>query len=308
VAHEPRYVGGQAVIEGVMMRGESVWAVAVRTPDGQIDVSVHDVPRWSERYRHIPLVRGVTALGESMALGMRALTYAAGKATGEEEQLTKGQMTATLAAGVALFTGIFIVLPALMAKGAGRFFGGSVAFNVVEGVLRLVLFLGYIVAIGRIADIRRLFEYHGAEHKAIAAYENGVELTPERAQRFGTEHVRCGTNFLLTVMVISIVIYSGFGRPSLLVLLGSRALLIPLVAGVAYEIIRLAARNFDRPVVRLLMRPGLALQKLTTRQPSLDQLEVAIAALRAALTVGQRAEVDARLPRPEPAPGLAPAS
>jgi uncharacterized protein YqhQ len=308
VAHEPRYVGGQAVIEGVMMRGESVWAVAVRTPDGQIDVSVHDVPRWSERYRHIPLVRGVTALGESMALGMRALTYAAGKATGEEEQLTKGQMTATLAAGVALFTGIFIVLPALMAKGAGRFFGGSLAFNVVEGVLRLVLFLGYIVAIGRIADIRRLFEYHGAEHKAIAAYENGVELTPERAQRFGTEHVRCGTNFLLTVMVISIVIYSGFGRPSLLVLLGSRALLIPLVAGVAYEIIRLAARNFDRPVVRLLMRPGLALQKLTTRQPSLDQLEVAIAALRAALTAGQRAEVDARVPRVAPAPGLAPAS
>jgi len=308
VAHEPRYVGGQAVIEGVMMRGESVWAVAVRTPDGQIDVSVHDVPRWSERYRHIPLVRGVTALGESMALGMRALTYAAGKATGEEEQLTKGQMTATLAAGVALFTGIFIVLPALMAKGAGRFFGGSVAFNVVEGVLRLVLFLGYIVAIGRIADIRRLFEYHGAEHKAIAAYENGVELTPERAQRFGTEHVRCGTNFLLTVMVISIVIYSGFGRPSLLVLLGSRALLIPLVAGVAYEVIRLAARNFDRPVVRLLMRPGLALQKLTTRQPSLDQLEVAIAALRAALTAGQRAEVDARVPRVASAPGLAPAS
>ena len=308
MAHEPRYVGGQAVIEGVMMRGESVWAVAVRTPDGQIDVSVHDVPRWSERYRHIPLVRGVTALGESMALGMRALTYAAGKATGEEEQLTKGQMTATLAAGVALFTGIFIVLPALMAKGAGRFFGGSVAFNVVEGVLRLVLFLGYIVAIGRIADIRRLFEYHGAEHKAIAAYENGVELTPERAQRFGTEHVRCGTNFLLTVMVISIVIYSGFGRPSLLVLLGSRALLIPLVAGVAYEVIRLAARNFDRPVVRLLMRPGLALQKLTTRQPSLDQLEVAIAALRAALTAGQRAEVDARVPRVASAPGLAPAS
>ena len=308
MAHEPRYVGGQAVIEGVMMRGESVWAVAVRTPDGQIDVSVHDVPRWSERYRHIPLVRGVTALGESMALGMRALSYAAGKATGEEEQLTKGQMTATLAAGVALFTGIFIVLPALMAKGAGRFFSGSVAFNVVEGVLRLVLFLGYIVAIGRIADIRRLFEYHGAEHKAIAAYENGVALTPERAQRFTTQHVRCGTNFLLTVMVISIVIYSGFGRPSLLVLLGSRALLIPLVAGVAYEIIRLAARNFDRPVVRLLMRPGLALQKLTTRQPSPDQLEVAIAALRAALTAGQRAEVDARVPRVAPAPGLAPAS
>ena len=318
MADEPRYVGGQAVIEGVMMRGEAVWAVAVRTPDGNIDVSVHDVPGWSERYRHVPLVRGVTALGESMALGMRALTYAAGKAAGDEEQLTKGQVAATMTVGIALFTAVFIVLPALMAKGAGRFFDGSVAFNLVEGVLRLALFLGYIVAIGRVADIRRLFEYHGAEHKAIAAYENGVEVTPERAQRFGTEHVRCGTNFLLTVMVTSIAIYSAFGRPSLLLLIGSRALLIPLVAGVAYEIIRLGARNFDKPVVRFLMRPGLALQKLTTREPSLDQLEVAIAALRAALTADQRAEVDARLlhtarARPAPdatsgAPGLAPAS
>jgi len=308
VADEPRYVGGQAVIEGVMMRGESVWAVAVRTPDGEIDLSVHDVPGWSEHYRHIPLVRGVTALVESMALGLRALTHAASKAAGEEEQLTKGQMTATMAVGIALFTAIFIVLPALMAKGAGRFVGGSVAFNVVEGILRLALFLGYIIAIGRIADVRRLFEYHGAEHKAIAAYENGVEVTPERAQRFGTEHVRCGTNFLLTVMVTSIAIYSVFGRPSLLLLIGSRALLIPIVAGVAYEIIRLGARNFEKPIVRFLMRPGLALQKLTTREPSLDQIEVAIVALRAALTADQRAEVDARLTRPAPAPGLAPAT
>lgn len=299
-AEEPRYVGGQAVIEGVMMRGESVWAVAVRTPDGAIDVSVHDVPRWSERYRHIPLVRGVTALAESMALGMRALTHAAGKASGEEQPLTKAQTAATLTLAVGLFTLVFVVLPALMAKGAARFFDGSVAFNLVEGGLRLALFIGYIVAIGRIADVRRLFEYHGAEHKAIAAYENGVEVTPDRAQRFSTEHVRCGTNFLLTVMLTSIVVYSAFGRPSLLLLIVSRALLIPVVAGVAYEIIRLAARNFDKSIVRFFMRPGLALQRLTTREPSLDQLEVAIAALRAALTIDQRAEVDARMPRLAP--------
>ena len=296
-ADEPRYIGGQAVIEGVMMRGESVWAVAVRTPDGDIDVSVHDVPRWSERYHHIPLVRGVTALGESMALGMRALTLAAGKAAGEEEQLTKGQMATTLTFAIALFTLIFVVLPALMARGAGRFFEGSVAFNLMEGILRLGMFIGYIVAIGRIADVRRLFEYHGAEHKAIAAYENGVEVTPDRAQQFGTEHVRCGTNFLLTVMVTSIVIYSAFGRPSLALLIVSRALLIPVVAGVAYEVIRLAARNFEKPIVRFFMRPGLALQRLTTREPSLEQLEVAIAALRAALTADQRSEVDSRARR-----------
>jgi uncharacterized protein YqhQ len=278
-----------------MMRGEKVWALAVRTPDGDIDVSVHDVPGWSERYRHIPLVRGVTALGESLSLGMRALSQSAGKAAGEEEQLTKGQMATTMTVGIALFTVIFIVLPALMAKGAGRFFEGSLAFNLVEGALRLALFLGYIVAIGRIPDIRRLFQYHGAEHKAIAAYENDVEVTPQRAQQFTTEHVRCGTNFLLTVMVTSVLLYSVFGRPSVVVLIASRALLIPVVAGVAYEIIRLAARNFDKPVVRFLMRPGLALQKLTTRQPTIDQLEVAIAALRAALTADQRAEVDARI-------------
>jgi len=288
-------VGGQAVIEGVMMRGESVWALAVRTPTGVIDVSVHDVPGWSERYRHIPLVRGVTALGESLSLGMRALSTSAGKAAGEDEQLTKRQMTATLAVGIAIFTTIFIVLPALMAKGAGRFFDGSLAFNLMEGGLRLALFLAYIVAIGRVPDIRRLFQYHGAEHKAIAAYENDVEVTPERAQQFTTEHVRCGTNFLLTVMVTSVLLYSVFGRPSIIVLIASRALLIPVVAGVAYEIIRFAARNIDKPAVRFFMRPGLALQKLTTREPTLDQLEVAIAALRAALTADQRAEVDARM-------------
>jgi uncharacterized protein YqhQ len=278
-----------------MMRGESVWALAVRTPEGEIDVSVHDVPGWSERYRHIPLVRGVTALGESLSLGMRALSQSAGKAAGEEEQLTKRQMTATMVVAIGLFTALFIVLPALMAKGAGRFFEGSLAFNLLEGALRLALFLGYIVAIGRIPDIRRLFQYHGAEHKAIAAYENDVEVTPERAQQFTTEHVRCVTNFLLTVMVTSVLLYSVFGRPSIVVLIASRALLIPVVAGVAYEIIRFAARNIDKPAVRFFMRPGLALQKLTTREPTLDQLEVAIAALRAALTTDQRAEVDARL-------------
>jgi uncharacterized protein YqhQ len=291
---EPRYVGGQAVIEGVMMRGEAVWALAVRTPQGDIDVEVHDVPRWGERRRNVPLVRGVVALAESMTLGMRALSTSASKAAGEDEELTSGQLAGTIVVGIGLFVGIFIVLPAFLAKGAGHFFTGSLAFNLVEGALRLALFLGYLVAIGRIPDVRRLFQYHGAEHKAIAAYENGVEVTPERAQRFTTEHVRCGTNFLLTVMVVSILVYSVFGRPSWPVLLLSRAVLIPVVAGLAYEVIRVAARSIDKPAVRFLMRPGLALQRLTTREPTLDQLEVAIAALRAALTPDQRVEVDTR--------------
>jgi uncharacterized protein YqhQ len=238
------YVGGQAVIEGVMMRGERVWAVAVRTPDGGVDVSVHELPAWGTRYRAIPLVRGVAALAESMVLGLRALTYAAGRAAGEDEQLSAGQTAATLAFAVALFTGLFVVLPAVVAN---RLFDGTLAFNLFEGALRLALFLGYIVAIGRVAGVRRLFEYHGAEHKAIAAYENGVALTPARAQRFTTEHVRCGTNFLLTVMVTAIVVFSLLGRPSLPALIASRALLVPLVAAVAYELIRVAAAGWTGP-------------------------------------------------------------
>jgi uncharacterized protein YqhQ len=291
VADEPIYIGGQAVIEGVMMRGEAVWAVAVRTPDGAIDVSVRDLPAWGTRFRAVPLVRGVVAVGESIVLGLRALTHAAGRAAGEVEGLSAGQTAATLGLAVALFTSIFIVLPALVAN---QLFDGTLAFNLVEGLLRLALFIGYLVAIGRVAGIRRLFEYHGAEHKAIAAYENGVELTPARAQRFNTEHVRCGTNLLLTVMVTSIVVFSVLGRPSVPLLVASRALLLPAVAAIAYEVIRLAARHMDRPVARGLMRAGLALQRLTTREPSLAQLEVAIAALRAALSAGRRAEVAPR--------------
>jgi len=312
VAEEPRYVGGQAVIEGVMMRGRNGWAVAVRRPDGGIEVSVNDVPGWAQRYRRIPLVRGVAMLVESMSLGLRALSWSAHQAAPEQEQLTKRQMTATMAVALVLFAGVFIVLPALITKSAGHIFSSGLAFNLAEGTLRLALFLGYIIAIGRIPDVRRVFQYHGAEHKSIAAYENGVEVTPERAQRFTTEHVRCGTNFLLTVMVMTMILYSAFGRPSWLVLIASRALLIPVVAGVSYEVIRLAATNMDKPWVRRLMIPGLALQRLTTRQPTLDQLEIAIVALRAALTAEELAEVDARRPalaEPPAAalPGLAPA-
>jgi uncharacterized protein YqhQ len=180
-----------------------------------------------------------------------------------------------------------------------------VAFNVMEGTIRLGMFLGYVAAIGRLPDIRRVFQYHGAEHKAIAAYENDVELTPESAQRFSTAHVRCGTNFLLTVMVVTILLYSLFGRPGWVVLVASRLLLIPLVAGLSYEIIRFAARNMHRRWVALSMKPGLALQRLTTREPTLDQLEVAIASLKAVLSAAELAEVEARAPRPNPNPGPA---
>jgi uncharacterized protein YqhQ len=297
---EPRYMGGQAVMEGVMMRGVQSWAVAVRTPEGEIELQVHDAPRWAERYSRIPLLRGVMMLAESLSLGFKALAWSANRQVPEEERLSKGAMTGTIAFALVLFTGLFILLPAFGARGLDRWVPlEGFWLHAAEGALRLALFIGYLLLISRLRDVRRVFQYHGAEHKAIAAYENGVEVTPESAQRFTTEHVRCGTNFLLIVFVITIVVYAFVGRPDWPLLITSRVLLIPLIAGIAYEVIRFAARHMDSGAVRVLMRPGLALQQLTTRQPSLDQLEVAIRSLRAVMTAEQLAEVEARRPVPE---------
>jgi len=296
VGSEARAMGGQAVVEGVMMRGETRWAVAVRTPEGDIEVEVHDVPGWAERYAKIPLVRGVMNLAESMRLGMQALTWSANLHMPEEERLSGKAMGVTVAFSMLLFVGIFILVPALGARGLGSLFGLSgVAFHALEGVLVLTIFLGYLTLIGRMAEIRKVFQYHGAEHKAIAAYENDVPLTPQSAQTFTTAHVRCGTNFLLTVLTLAIVVYSLIGRPALPYLILSRIILIPVIAGLAYEFIRFAARHMEKRWVRTAMVPGLTLQKLTTREPSLDQIEVAIAALRAVFTAEQTTEVDARI-------------
>jgi uncharacterized protein YqhQ len=292
----PRAMGGQAVIEGVMMRGEHQWAVAARLPDGDIVVDVHDVPGWGDRWAKVPLVRGVVNLAESMALGMRALTWSGNLQIPEEERLSSRAMGATIAVSMTLFIGIFILVPALGARGLGGVLGlDGLAFHALEGLLVLGIFLGYLFAIGHMKEIRKVFQYHGAEHKAIAAYENDVPLTPESAQRFTTAHVRCGTNFLLTVLVMAIVVYSLIGRPALPYLILSRIVLIPVIAGIAYELIRQAAKHMDKGWVRKAMVPGLTLQKMTTREPTLAQLEVAIAALRAVFTAEQTEEVDARI-------------
>jgi uncharacterized protein YqhQ len=292
VADEPRYMGGQAVLEGVMMRGASQYAVAVRMPDGAIKLDVREVPGWAERYRNIPLLRGVMGLGESLGLGYRALTWSANQQIPPEEQVSEKALGWAVAVAVLVFSTIFILLPALAGNSLKHTFRGS--FPIIEGIARLALFVLYLVVVGRLKDIRRVFQYHGAEHKAIAAYENGVELTPETAQQFSTAHVRCGTNFLLTVMVIAIIVYSVIPRPSLAFVIASRVLLVPVIAGLSYEVIRLAAKNIRRPWVRVLMRPGLWLQRLTTREPDLSQLEVAITSLKAVMTAEQLAEVDAR--------------
>ena len=288
-------MGGQAVMEGVMMRGARTWAVAVRTPEGEIELAVHDAPQWAERWSKVPLLRGVMGLAESMTLGMRALLWSAHRQLPEEERISERAMAWTMGVSVAFFLGVFLVLPALGTSALSDTVGvEGFWYHVLEGAVRLSIFLGYLLLIGFLPDIKRVFQYHGAEHKAIAAYENDVEVTPESAQQFTTQHVRCGTNFLLTVMVIAIVVYSFVGRPALPLLIASRILLIPVIAGIAYEIIRYSARHFDKRWVRIAMIPGLALQKLTTRQPSLDQLEVAITSLRAVMTAEQLAEVDGR--------------
>jgi uncharacterized protein YqhQ len=301
-------MGGQAVMDGVMMRGETSWAVAVRTDEGDIDLAVHAAPRWAERWSKVPLVRGVVTLAESLTLGTRALMWSASRQLPEEEQISSGAMGWAIGIALTFFTALFILLPAFAARGLGGVIGRhGWQFTAAEGVLRLGIFIGYLALIARLDDIRRVFQYHGAEHKAIAAYENDVELSPASAQRFSTEHVRCGTNFLLTVMVLTIVVYSFVGRPDWLVLIASRIVLIPVIAALAYEVIRFAAKHMQWRWVRVLMRPGLLLQRLTTREPTLDQLEVAIASLRAVMTAEQLVEVDARATRPVAQQAIKPA-
>ena len=302
-APEPRYMGGQAVLEGVMMRGASSWAIAVRKPDGEIAVDVREVAGWSDRFAKVPLLRGVMGLGESLGLGYRALTWSANQQVPEEDQISEKALGWAVIPVAVFFSGVFIVIPAFAGKGLSHLFHGS--FPVVEGLVRLALFVAYLLGVGCLKDIRRVFQYHGAEHKTIAAYENDVELTPEVAQQFTTAHVRCGTNFLLTVMVIAVFVYSVIPRPNLWFVIGSRIVLMPVIAGLSYEVIRYAAKNMQRRWVRVLVRPGLLLQRLTTREPDLDQLEVAIASLHAVLTAEQRAEVEARVGRR--APAVAPA-
>lgn len=294
-AAEQRYMGGQAVMEGVMMRGARSWAVAVRNPEGEIELAVHDAPSWSERWSHLPLLRGVMTLAESLSLGFKALAWSAERQLPEEERISSKAMGWTMAIALIFFSAIFIVMPALGTSALNDTLGvQGFAYHLLEGGIRLAIFLGYLALIGFLPDIKRVFQYHGAEHKSIAAYESGGELSPEAAQKFTTEHVRCGTNFLLTVMVVTIFVYSFVGRPSLPWLITSRIVLIPVVAGIAYEIIRFAARHMQWRWVRIAMIPGLSLQKLTTREPSLDQLEVAITSLRAVMTAEQLAEVAAR--------------
>jgi uncharacterized protein YqhQ len=301
-------VGGQAVIEGVMMRGVGNWSLAVRRPDHSVVLHSWPLVSWMKRYPALkaPIVRGVVALVESMVIGIRALTISANEAlmvegeapqagegqvggpeggassgsTAPKQALGKTEMAVTVFISLAIAVGLFFLAPLGLTRIFKPQLGTGIVFWLVEGLIRVAIFVLYLAVMTRIPDLRRVFEYHGAEHMAIHALEHGEPLTPSACRKYRTLHVRCGTSFLLVVMVVSILVFALVRYPAWYWLVLSRVVLIPLIAGISYEIIKAAGRFETNPVVRVVMAPGLALQWLTTRQPDDSQLEVAISALR----------------------------
>jgi uncharacterized protein YqhQ len=275
--------GGQAVIEGVLMRGRKACAIAMRAPDGQIVTKVEPLGGiYKSRIAKIPFLRGLVLLWDSLGLGMRFLTLSANTQSGEDEKLEGPVLYLTLGLTLLVAIGIFFLVPAGVGWLSEHFLHWNAWWsNLLEGIIRLLFLIGYIWVIGFAPDIRRVFAYHGAEHKTINAYEAGADLTPESVSRFSLTHTRCGTAFLLTLVLLSILLFTLLGPLPLLWRLTSRILLIPVLAGIAYEYIRWTANHIQSPFVRAIVKPNLALQSLTTREPDLQMLEVAITAFKA---------------------------
>jgi uncharacterized protein YqhQ len=300
-------LGGQAVLEGVMMRGVRNWAIAVRKPRspaalasdaspeelGEIEVTTFPLTSALARHRslRIPVLRGIVALGGSLAIGFKALGISAnaqlpeGEADEGAQEIGAGIWAGTIVVALVFAIGLFFLLPLGLTSLVKGQLHSSALFWIVEGCVRTAIFLGYMVLLSRIKDLRRVFEYHGAEHKTISCFEAGLPLTPQNAQRFSRLHPRCGTSFLLIVMVVSIFVFGAVGLPAWYLLVGSRILGVPIIAGISFEIIKFAGRNRRRGWVKAIMWPGLKLQLLTTREPDLDQLAVAIASLEAVLAL-----------------------
>jgi uncharacterized protein YqhQ len=294
-------IGGQAVLEGVMMRGPSNWSLAVRKPDGQIANVNREIRSVMLRHRvfRLPVIRGIVALGESLAIGFRALAISANYAAQEEgddeevsTEIGRGALIFAFVIAIGFALLLFKVTPALITNWLP--IGSTGGFVVIEGLIRVTLFIAYLGLISLLPDLRRVFQYHAAEHKAINAYEAGDELIPERVQRYSLIHPRCGTAFLLWVMVIAIFVFAFFGRPTWYWLIASRILLLPVIAGIAYELIRFAGKHTGNRILMTLLAPGLWLQRLTTREPTLDQLEVSIQALKDVLQREGRLDSDER--------------
>ena len=285
-------VGGQAVLEGVMMRGPGHWAVAVRTPKGDIEHVSKSIssPMARHWFWRLPIVRGVIALGESLGIGFRALSISAQYAAQEEgedgeveTELSRGAIFLAFAVAIGFAVALFKVGPAVITDQLPIHSGGW--FVIVEGLIRVTMLVAYLAVISLLPDLKRVFQYHAAEHKAINAYEAGEELEPEVVQRYSLIHPRCGTAFLLWVMVIAVFVYAIFGRMPWYWLIVTRIAFLPVIAGIAYELIRFAGKHSGNRVLMTLLAPGLWLQRLTTREPSLDQIEVSIRALREVLSL-----------------------
>ena len=291
-------VGGQAIMEGVLMRSPNFWGMAVRTPTGDMDIQAepfNSITKKSKLFR-LPVIRGFLSLAETLWLGMKALTISTNIALGEEEDLSKKEVVGTMLFGLVLAFLLFLAAPVLGTKGVGWLIGNSIdnpiLFNLVEGAIRIGIFMLYLVGITAVSkDIRRFFAYHGAEHKAIKVYERDEELVPENARKLDTSHVRCGTSFILYVLVLSILVFSLLPIDWWVEAVASRVIVIPLVAGIGFEFIMWSARNQNNPVVKAMIWPGLQLQKLTTREPTDEMVEVAMISLKTVLAKEEEAKI-----------------
>lgn len=287
------YYGGQAVIEGVMMRGRKFMVTAVRRPGGGLSTQVWPLSTvYTGRLRQAPFLRGIIVLIEAMVLGIKSLIYSANVSLEEDEEEISGRMVwVMVVTSLAFAVTLFFVIPLFLTRLIDPYLGSSLVFNLTEGLIRMTIFLAYLKLISLVPDIKRVFAYHGAEHKTVNAHEAGVPLEVAAVRDYNTAHIRCGTSFLFVVMVIAIMVFTLVGRPSIWLMVVSRITLIPVIAAVSYELIYLGAHHHQNSLVKALVAPGLWLQKLTTREPDDSQLEVAVSALKKVIEADQEAEV-----------------
>ncbi len=298
------HYGGQALIEGVMMRGQKNLATALRLPDGQLETTHKPIPSiYTGRFRKAPFFRGILVLLETLIIGTQALLYSAERASAGEEgqELPRAALILAVVVSLSLGIALFFVTPHLILRSFDPYIASDLVSNVLEGIVRVLIFATYVALIGLMPDVRRVFAYHGAEHRVINAYEAGIPLTPAAVQSYSTSHARCGTSFIFVVLVVSIVVLALLGRPPILIGILSRLLLLPLIAAASYEIIKWSADRQNSFVVRLLTLPGLLLQKLVTRQPDEAQIETAIAALK--LVLQEQDTPATTVPEPSPITG-----
>jgi uncharacterized protein YqhQ len=293
MAEKPEFnYGGQAVIEGVMILGRSSVVTSVRRPNGELAIDVKPISSlWSSRFRRIPFIRGITVLIGTMVVGIKGLLYSANIAVEEEtEEIPSKAIWGMIASAVILVVALFFLAPLFLTKTVNQYLPNAIVFNIVEGVIRLAIFLAYLKIISLMPDIKRVFTYHGAEHKTVNAYDAGAPLEVESIKKYGTAHVRCGTSLLFTVFIIAIIVFSFMGRDIFWLMIVSRIVLIPVIMGLSYEFIRFGAKHTDNWAIKILMTPGLWLQSMTTGEPDDKQIEVAIAAVNKAVELDQAEE------------------